>query len=521
MRLIASCFIASCLALPVQAASVDITVDHKVKHPPIAPEIYGQFAEHLGYGIYDGIWVGPESDIPNVRGIRSDVVDALKDIEVPVVRWPGGCFADEYHWRDGIGPRRERPVRKNNWWGGVEETNAFGTHEFFDFAEEIGAKTYLSVNVASSTPTEMREWIEYLTSDNQDDLANERRANGRDQPFQLDYVGIGNESWGCGGAMRPEYYSDLYRRWAAFFHKNGGGFHNNNDNKAVRVASGANNLDTNWTYVVTKNAGPMMDAISLHFYTLNQGNWPSRNELTATQIDQQAWHEIVFQANRMDEVLLAHEGVLDANDPDKRIALYVDEWGTWYRPEPGHESSFLLQQNTLRDAVTAALTLNIFHNHTERVKMANIAQAVNVLQAMLLTDGPAMAKTPTYHVFHMYKDFQGATPVGLAFESPRITHGDNSYPAISASAATTQEGTMLIGLVNADPVNGHEVTFDLGVRGKLLGAKVLTHDKMNAHNVPGQPADVEPAAFTNAKMKGSQLIVDMPSKSVVVLRLAI
>jgi alpha-L-arabinofuranosidase len=490
------------------------------KPGPIIPrQIYGQFAEHLGRSVYEGIWVGPDSSIPNVRGIRSDVVQALKAIKVPVVRWPGGCFADEYNWRDGIGPAAKRPVRKNNWWDGVE-SNAFGTHEFFDFAEQIGADVYLSVNVASSNPREMREWLEYLTSKGQDSLAQERRANGRDTPFKLPYVGIGNESWGCGGAMTPEYYANELRRFATFFHKPGFHFHQNHDNTALRVASGANNFDTNWTDVVTKNAGPMMDAISLHYYTLNNGNWPTRNDLKATGFPASEWNAILYQAMRMEDVLKAHEAVLDKNDPAKRIGLYVDEWGSWYGPTPGSNIAHLEQQNTLRDAVLAAATLNIFHAHTDRVRMANIAQAVNVLQAMLLTDGAKMAKTPSYHVFAMYLPFQDATFLPVEAKAPLLQSGKDSFPAFNISAARAKDGKVHVAIANMDPQNAQQIRLALGgLKAKTASGQILTHAKMDAHNVPGAPETISPAPFKGAKISGGALTLNIPAKSVVVVRL--
>jgi alpha-L-arabinofuranosidase len=487
--------------------------------PVISRNIYGQFSEHLGRSVYEGIWVGPNSPIPNTRGIRSDVVAALKAIKVPVIRWPGGCFADEYHWRDGIGPAAKRPVRKNNWWDAAEN-NAFGTHEFFDFAQQIGADAYLSVNVASSNPTEMREWIEYLTSKGQDSLANERRANGRDAPFSVPYIGIGNESWGCGGSMTPEYYANELRRFATFFHKKGFHFHDNHDNTALRVASGANNFDTNWTDIVTKNAGQMMDAISLHYYTLHDGVWPTRNESTATSFSGEEWNEILFQATRMEDALIAHEAVLDKNDPAKRIALYVDEWGSWYRPEAGTNPAHLYQQNTLRDAVLAAVTLNIFHRHTARVKMANIAQTVNVLQAMLLTDGAKMAKTPTYHVFAMYLPFQDAVPLPVDIKAPMLTSGKDSFPAFSISAARAKDGKVHVAIANLDATKTQSIQLALGgVKARSVSGQILTHSALDAHNVPGKAEAVTPRAFNGASVKGVSLSMTVPTKSVVVVKL--
>ncbi len=487
--------------------------------PIISRNISGQFSEHLGSSIYNGVWVGPDSSIPNTRGIRNDVVAALKAIKVPVIRWPGGCFADEYNWRDGIGPAAKRPVRKNNWWD-APESNAFGTHEFFDFAQQIGADAYLSVNVASSNPREMREWLEYLTSKGQDTLANERRANGRDAPFPLPFVGIGNESWGCGGSMTPEYYANELKRFATFFHKPGFHFHQNHDNTAIRVASGANNFDTNWTDVVTKNAGPMMDAISLHYYTLHDGIWPTRNEATATNFPAVEWNEILYQATRMEDVLNAHEAVLDKNDPAKRIALYVDEWGSWYRPEAGTNPAHLYQQNTLRDALVAAVTLNIFHRHTARVKMANIAQTVNVLQAMLLTDGAKMAKTPTYHVFAMYLPFQDAVPLPIDVKSPMLMSGKSSFPALSMSAARGKDGNVHVAIANLDANKPQLVRLRLaGLKAQKVGGQILTHTQIDAHNLPGKPEAITPRAFDGARIKSGFLTLNVPAKSVVVVNL--
>ncbi len=487
--------------------------------PVISRYIYGQFAEHLGRSVYEGIWVGPDSPIPNTRGIRKDVVAALKAIKVPVVRWPGGCFADEYHWRDGIGPVTKRPVRKNNWWDSTE-SNAFGTHEFFDFAEQIGAGAYVSINVASSNPTEMREWIEYLTSKGQDTLANERRANGRDKPFDVPFIGIGNESWGCGGNMTPEYYANELRRFGIFVHTKGFGFHSNQDNKAVRVGSGANNLDTNWTDVVTKNAGHAIDAISLHFYTLTTGEWPNRNNMKATGFSEAEWLEILYQANRMDEVLKAHEAVLDKNDPAKRIGLFVDEWGSWYGPTDGTNHAHLEQQNTLRDALLASTTLNIFHAHASRVRMANIAQAVNVLQAMLLTDGAKMAKTPSYYVFAMYLPFQDATFIPVEVTAPKLMSGKDSFPAFTISAARAKDGKVYVAVANMDPNNPQSIRLALGnQKAKTVSGEILTHARMDAHNVPGTNEVIAPVRFTGGKIDKDTLSLNVPAKSVVVVRL--
>lgn len=476
----------------------------------IPRQLYGQFSEHLGSGIYDGVWVGEHSNIPNTRGIRNDVVAALKAIKVPVIRWPGGCFADEYVWRDGIGPRNQRPVRKNNWWGGSPETNQFGTHEFFDFAEQIGAEAYLAVNVGSSTPTVMREWIEYLTSPGQDALAQERRKNGRDQPFKVPYIGIGNESWGCGGYMTPEYYANEYRRFQEFFHKG-------KDNPATRVVSGAADFDTNWTDVVMKSIGnKRMDAISLHYYTIPTGVWETKGP--AARFSRQDWFDTMYRTLRMEEVINTHSATMDEHDPDKKIGLYVDEWGSWYDVEKGTDPGHLYQLNTLRDGVLAAANFNIFHKHTDRVKMTNIAQTVNVLQAMILTDGPQLALTPTYYAFKMYVPFQDAIYLPLELEAPLITSGDKAIPAFNASAARGTDGKTYIGIAHLNPNDSLRLTIGLGAfKAKKVSGEVMTADEMDAVNPIGGAPIVRPVEFKGARLSNRSLVLDIPAKAVVVV----
>jgi len=522
MRRIASLMATAAVAFATPAAAQDVingAIRADQPGPDIARHIQGQFAEHLGRDIYDGIWVGPDSAIPNTRGMRSDVVEALKAIKVPVVRWPGGCFADIYNWRDGIGPSAKRPVRKNDWWGGLE-TNAFGTHEFFDFAEQINTDTYVAINMATATPAVMREWMDYLTSRGEDTLAQERRANGHAAPFKVDFVGIGNEAWGCGGAQTPEYFANEYRKFATFFHKNGATFHMHNDNSALRVASGPNNDDTKWMEVVLKNAGEQMDAISLHYYTVWHGDWAQRDSAMATGFPASHWNEILYQASRMEEILRGHEAVMDKVDPKKRIGLFVDEWGTWYRTEPGTEPGHLYQQNTLRDALVAGITLNIFHAHADRVRMANIAQAVNVLQAMLLTDGDKLAKTPTYYTFAMYTPFQDATFIPVNAPAPMLKAESGSFPAFTVSAAKAKDGKTYVAVANADKDKGYKLSLDLGgLKGTKVSGQVLTAAKLDAHNTPGQKEEIAPAPFNGGRIAGGKLLLDIPAKSVVVVKI--
>ena len=509
---------------PLSAASaqqpagitVDATLHADRAGPKLDRNLQGQFAEHLGTGIYGGLWVGEGSPIPNTRGFRNDVVAALKRIKVPVVRWPGGCFADDYDWRDGIGPRDRRPVRINTLWGGVEETNAVGTHEYMDLMAQLGARSYVSGNVGSGSPRELAQWIEYMTSPSNSTLAQERRRNGRDQPFVVDYLGIGNESWGCGGMMRPAYYADLLRRFSVFVRPPKGV-------KIVRVASGADREDYAWTDTVMAKASPsatggypMIDAISLHYYAFPGGGYPHFGPAIAFGEDQ--WMAVMFQAMRLDGIIAKHAAVMDRYDPKKQIALFVDEWGTWYDPMPGTNPGFLRQENTIRDAVVAGASLLTIQKHADRVRMANIAQMVNVLQAMILTDGARMLVTPTYHVFDMFTVFQDATFLPLDLRAPEYRLDSLAVPAVVAGAARDTNGVVHVGLVNLDPKRAATVRIDVeGMRTSSVGGRVLTAADMDARNSFDRPDAVKPAAFTGARVEGSTLVVALPAKSVVVL----
>jgi alpha-N-arabinofuranosidase len=501
------------LASSAASAQTAVTGTLRADQPGavIQPEVYGQFAEHLGRGIYEGVWVGEDSKIPNTRGYRNDVVAALKQIHVPVVRWPGGCFADDYHWREGVGPRDKRPVKVNVVWGGVEETNTFGTNEFMDFAELIGSKTYVAGNVGTGTPQEMAEWVEYMTSPTRSTIANQRRANGRDKPWKLDFFGVGNENWGCGGQMTAAHYTDLYRNFAEFVRVPAG-------TSTVKVASGPNAEDYAWTETLMAGAAANMNALSLHYYVIPTGSWSKKG--SATQFDQQLWADTMVAALKMDELVTKHSAIMDKYDPQKKVGLYVDEWGVWHDVEPGSNPGFLFQQNTMRDAVVAGVTLNIFHKHADRVRLTAIAQMVNVLQAMILTDGDKMVLTPTYWVYDLYKPFQGATSLPVEVASPNYVMGKDSVPAVSASAGRDAAGVVHVALVNLDPEKSATVTIKLsGVAGKAVKGRVLTASTMAAHNTFAAPDTVKPAAFTAASIKGDVLTATLPSKSVVVLDL--
>lgn len=473
----------------------------------ISRQIYGHFAEHLGRLVYDGLWVGEGSSVPNTRGIRNDVVAALRRLQVTVLRWPGGCFADEYHWRDGTGPRQERPRRLNMSWGGVE-SNHFGTHEFLDLCEMIGAEAYIAGNVGSGTPRETAEWIEYMTSDADTELTRLRRRNGRERPWKIPYFGVGNENWGCGGQMRAEYYADEYRRFASYVRDFSG-------NKIWRIAGGSSEGDYHWTETLMARAAGHMQGLSFHFYTLPSNSWEGKKG-SATEFNEAEWHATMARTLRMDEYLRKHGAIMDKYDAEKRVALVVDEWGTWYDTEPG--ASALYQQSTIRDAVVAAVNLNIFHHHSERVRMANLAQMVNVLQAVILTDKERMILTPTYHVMEMYKVHQGARLVPVELSAPEYRVGQAAVPSLHASASRDPAGRLHLSIVNLDPNRAAEVSLSVtGAAWLGVAGRVLTAPAMNATNTFDRPDNVRPAELHRTKVDVGALLLSLPPKSVAVL----
>lgn len=478
--------------------------------PVVNPNIYGHFSEHLGRCIYEGFWVGEDSPIPNTRGIRNDVVAALRQLDLPVLRWPGGCFADEYHWKNGIGPRESRPSMINTHWGGVVENNHFGTHEFFDLCEQLGAEPYICGNVGSGTVEEMMEWVEYMTSGADAPMPNLRRKHGRVEPWKLKFFGVGNENWGCGGNMRAEYYADLYRRYQTFA-KNYG------DNTLYRIAGGANGSDYHWTEILMANAGKQMNGLSLHHYTI-PGGW--NHKQPATGFDESGWMDALSGAHYMEELIANHSLIMDKHDPAKKVGLIVDEWGIWSAPEPGTNPGFLYQQNTLRDAMVAALHFHIFQRHADRVAMANIAQTVNVLQAMILTDKEKMLLTPTYWVFEMFKGHQGGTVIPVEVTGPEYAVAGKKVPAISASATTSTKGEVLVSLINSNPSESHRVSFDLPqLAEKNVSGRILTADTMQAHNTFSTPGEVQPIRFSAYKFDQTGMTLEMPPKSIITLLL--
>ena len=495
------------------AAQVKVNVHESAKDQPVIPkEIYGQFAEHLGRCIYDGLWVGEDSDIPNINGYRKDIVEALKELKVPVLRWPGGCFADEYHWMDGIGPKDKRAKIVNSNWGGTIEDNSFGTHEFLNLCELIGTEPYISGNVGSGSVEELAKWVEYMTAEN-GSMAELRKSNGREKPWKVKYLGVGNESWGCGGNMDPDYYSDLYKRYAIYCREYDG-------NRLYKIASGANGGDYNWTKVLMDDIRQDMSGLSFHFYSVIEWN----NKLNATNFPEDEYYNTIAKACEVEQLIRTHSSVMDIYDPHKRVGLLLDEWGTWYNVEPGTNPGHLFQQNTMRDAIVAGLSLNIFHDYVDRLKMANIAQIVNVLQSMILTKGKDMVLTPTYHVFRMYNVHQDATYLPTDCSSAVCTapSGQN-YPDLSVTASKSD--AVHISLVNSSLSEDKEIeiSFD-SLKPKSVSAEILRGagkdglQSVNAYNDFGKNArNVEPVALKDVKIDGGKIRLTVPTASVIVL----
>ncbi len=474
----------------------------------INKDIYGHFAEHLGRCIYDGFYVGENSSIENVHGFRLDIINALKEMKIPLLRWPGGCFADTYNWKDGIGPKADRPSIVNVHWGGVTEDNSFGTHEFMDFCDLIGAEAYINLNVGSGSVREAKEWVEYMTSNNKSPMTDLRKQNGREEPWDVKYWGIGNENWGCGGNMTPEYYADLYRNYATYC--NGADF---------KIAGGPNVDDYNWTEVLMQKLSTkpwLVQGVSLHYY-VHPGGWLDKG--SATDFDMATYMKTVQKTLRMGELIDRHSTIMDKYDPDKKIALIVDEWGEWYDVEPGTNPGFLYQQNTLRDAICAGIHMNIFNNHSDRVRMANIAQMINVLQSVILTKDEKMVLTPTYYVFKMYSVHQDAKMVPLNIQSENYKVGDKEVTALNASASM-KDGKLNLTVCNINP--DEDLTFEYVVTGEDYSnatGSIITGDKINSMNEFDKAEAVTLNDFKVNKPKNGKIKVNIPAKSVVLITL--
>ena len=480
--------------------SMVINADDRLGH--ISPEIYGHFSEHLGRCIYNGIYVGENSSIPNTDGIRNDIIEAFRNIKAPVFRWPGGCFAEEYHWQDGIGEKALRRKIVNTNWGGVTEDNSFGTHEFMHFCELVGCKPYINGNVGSGSVREMSEWIEYMTSDVESPLTEQRKKNGRAEPWKLEYLGVGNENWGCGGNMSPEYYADVYKRYQTFCRNYSG-------NRLYRIACGPSSADYNWTEVMMKNLDSNnVDAIDLHYYTMPV--WPEME--SATDFDDELYYKTIAAANFSDELITRHSEIMNRYDPEKKIGLVIGEWGCWHKVEEGTNPGFLYQQNTMRDAIVAAIELNVFNRHSDRVVMANLAQAVNVLQSVILTEGGKMIKTPTYHVFDLFKTHQNNEAVYCYTKNENMSEGKNT-PMISVSASVNEK-SMTVTVANCSLTEEAAVECSIfGFKASSVSCRILTNEahSFNDFDCPDRVSITEHTAV----IKDNVLKLNIPPCAVV------
>jgi alpha-N-arabinofuranosidase len=508
LPILISCFLIPSVQLFSQAK---VVLQAELAKEKISKNIYGHFAEHLGRCIYDGFYVGDTSTIPNSNGVRNDIIAALRKLKVPNLRWPGGCFADTYHWKDGIGPKDKRPAIVNRWWGGVTEDNSFGTHDFLDLCEKIGAEPYLAGNVGSGTVQELADWVQYVNFDGVSPMSKLRAQNGREKPWKVKLWGVGNEVWGCGGNMKVEHFTDIYRQYATFMTDW------TNSDSLFRVASGANVDDYHWTEVLMRDIPHhMLEGVALHHYSFVE--WTKKG--SATDFSEEQYFATLKTALRMEELVTKHSVIMDKYDPKKKIALVVDEWGGWYNVEPGTNPGFLYQQNTMRDAMIAGVTLNIFNNHCDRVRVANLAQTVNVLQAVILTNKEKLVLTPTYHVMEMYNVHQDATLLPVNVVSDDYVLNNQRLPAVSVSASKDKNGLTHISLVNIDAKKHQEISIDTkGLTYTGITGRIIRSGKMQDYNSFENPEKIKPVEFKSYKKAGGQLVVDMPPFSVVVLEL--
>jgi alpha-N-arabinofuranosidase len=501
------------------AQTAHLSIDASKSGAKIDRNIFGQFAENLGHGLYEGIWVGPDSPIPNTRGIRKDVVTALRELKVPDVRWPGGCFADEYHWRKGIGPAGQRPATLNSTWGGVVDSNSFGTDEFMDFIQQIGSQAYVSVNVGSGTPQEAAEWLEYMTAAAPTALEKERAANGHPDAYKVGMMGIGNESWSCGGDMTVDYYLAQLKIYSHFVRNMNPA--QQDKQQMLKIAVGPGFPETEWTEAVMKawkqhDWSWNFDGLSVHWYTIPNG-WPPSTPSTGFGVED--YGKTLKSTLFMEEFLHKQEEVMDRYDPEKKIALVVDEWGGWHAPLPGTNEHFLVQQNSLRDAILASLNLNIFARHADRVRMANIAQMINVLQSMVLTDKEKMVLTPTYYIYKMYVPFQDATFVPVDFDPGSYHRNGITLPRVDALAAKDASGKLWIEITNLDPEKPVDIDVDItGMIIKSAKGETLTAPAVDSINTFTAPNTVVPKPIS-ASVKDGRLTLTVEPKSVTVISL--
>ena len=470
----------------------------------VRPELHGHFAEHLGSCVYGGLWVGKNSPIPNIDGYRKEAIEYLVELGVPVLRWPGGCFADDYHWRDGIGPLGKRPKRVNIHWGGYTEDNSFGIHEFMGLCRKIGAEPYLAGNVGSGTPAELRDWVEYCNFPSGSALSDERAGNGSPEPFNVRYWGVGNENWGCGGAMSPENYANQYRQFAGYLRNFG-------NTKLFLIACGPNGNDIRWSRGFLETVGTRLPSgFAMHFY--------ERGEKAPTQFtpDDMLTQMKIFE--RVEQGIVQQRAILDGYDPQRRVVnLFLDEWGVWdnlnLNPEIERKNGKLWQQITMRSAVAAGMGLNMFNRLADKLYMCNIAQIVNVLHSLLLTDGPQGRKcvrTTTYHAFMLFKAHRSNTAVRI--------EKDNSDPLAVSVSASKKGSDLVISFVNPRPDT--DVHLDCAIAGgspKQAKASILHHADLNAFNSFDDSDMITPKPHP-VTIENGRIRIDIPALSVTTVR---
>jgi alpha-L-arabinofuranosidase len=491
------------------AAASDISVTLLLDEPiaTIRPALYSQFAEHIGGVIYDGIWVGPESKVPNTDGMRRALVEHVRQLGPVVVRWPGGCFADKYHWRDGIGPRTKRPRRFGRW-REETETNQFGSHEFIGFCKLCGVEPYFAANVGTGSPEEFQQWVEYCNAPaGSTSLADERATNGQREPFGVRFWGVGNESWGCGGKFIPEDYCREYRRFTDWLPQYGVPLY--------LIAAGPNGNNTEWARRFfarwADGARAPIQGWAPHYYCGTTGH--------ALQFTTDQWYEQLHKANHMETLIKDQWRALAEFDPKHSVKLVIDEWGSWHPDGTEINKRHLYEQmGTLRDALVAALSLDTFNRHAEKVDMANIAQLINNLHSLFLADGDRFVATPSFHVYAMYRPHQGGKGVRIAVEDPDVMFKAGGREqkifrvAGSASLASPNEATLT--LVHTHATLPADVLIRLrGSAANEVRQTVLSHTELNAHNTFEHPDNLVPKT-TDLAARGPELKCVLPPASV-------
>jgi alpha-N-arabinofuranosidase len=503
----------------VVAADAQIELTPGAPGAVINPHLYGHFIEHLGGVIYDGIWVGRDSRILNVDGLRQQFVDDMKRIGAPVLRWPGGCFADGYHWRDGIGAAARRPATYNFWESRMPpglhatETNQFGIHEFMRLCRLIGAEPYLAANVGSGTPREFHDWVSYCNApQDTESLAAERASNGDAAPFGVKYWGVGNESWGCGGDMTPGEYATEYRKFVTQFPVYV---------PPYLVATGprghSRDMDLGWTtgfFAAMQGHRSEVHGFSLHFYTDFRNN-----KMRVADFGVPDWYAVLLEGLRTEAVIEAHWKAMGEHDPEHRTKLVMDEWGVWYQPGEEIGPAYILSQPvTLRDALHTAITFDILNRHADKVDMANVAQTVNCIHSLFLAREDKYTRTPPYYVFEMFRPHMGARAVPLRTQVDELAvpvqDGTAKIPALSGSASIRDKRlTLTVTNPSADTAVVTRIVFAGGAQATESRATVLTHDDMRGRNSFDAPAEVQPARLP-VTVNGSGLVVTLPKHSV-------